>query len=188
MNAKTSKGFTALHIAAYNDYENLCIILIENGAKSNAVDYDGNNGTFFNILIYYGISSHWFHIIFIGVLLLFSALHIAVSHGSVSSVNVLLGDPNLDPRAANHRCIHHYFVVLFSAICLVFCLVYFLIVPIFIFSAYKHHWLWLQPIFLSQIRSIFFIYLWISIQIILLIHAIKMAIRVTSIILFFINF
>lgn len=58
MNAKTSKGFTALHIAAYNDYENLCIILIENGAKSNAVDYDGNNGTFFNILIYYGISSH----------------------------------------------------------------------------------------------------------------------------------
>uniref|UniRef100_A0A915C437 Ankyrin repeat and FYVE domain-containing protein 1 n=1 Tax=Parascaris univalens TaxID=6257 RepID=A0A915C437_PARUN len=74
VNATSAKGFTPLHVAAYNNHEALCMILLENGAFPNLVDYDGN-----------------------------TPLHAAVLQGSASSVNVLLGNPEVNARAVNKR-------------------------------------------------------------------------------------
>ncbi|VDM29145.1 unnamed protein product [Toxocara canis] len=74
VNAASAKGFTPLHVAAYNNHESLCMILMENGAFPNLSDRDGN-----------------------------TPLHAAVLQGCVSSVNVLLGNPEVNARAVNKR-------------------------------------------------------------------------------------
>ncbi|VDK60661.1 unnamed protein product [Anisakis simplex] len=74
VNATSAKGFTPLHVAAYNNHEALCVILMENGAFPNLIDQEGN-----------------------------TPLHAAVLQGSVSAVNVLLGNPEVNARAINKR-------------------------------------------------------------------------------------
>lgn len=42
VNATTADGFTPLHVAAYNNHEALCVILLENGAEPNIPNVFGN--------------------------------------------------------------------------------------------------------------------------------------------------
>lgn len=42
VSAISADGFTPLHVAAYNNHEALCMILLENGAQPNVPDALGN--------------------------------------------------------------------------------------------------------------------------------------------------
>jgi ankyrin repeat protein len=45
INAQSVDSLTALHIASYNNHDDLAGILLENGADPNLLDNEGNNGT-----------------------------------------------------------------------------------------------------------------------------------------------
>uniref|UniRef100_A0A0R3RQ97 ANK_REP_REGION domain-containing protein n=1 Tax=Elaeophora elaphi TaxID=1147741 RepID=A0A0R3RQ97_9BILA len=74
VSATNADGFTPLHVAAYNNHETLCMILLENGSLPNVPDTFGN-----------------------------TPLHKAVSGGSVTCVNVLIGDSRINLRAVNKK-------------------------------------------------------------------------------------
>ncbi|XP_036078100.1 rabankyrin-5 isoform X6 [Rousettus aegyptiacus] len=74
VNELTKHRQTALHLAAQQDLPTICSVLLENGVDFAAVDENGNN-----------------------------ALHLAVMHGRLNNIRVLLTECSVDAEAFNLR-------------------------------------------------------------------------------------
>ncbi|XP_074870134.1 rabankyrin-5 isoform X2 [Carettochelys insculpta] len=74
VNELTKHRQTALHLAAQQDLPTICSVLLENGVDFAAVDENGNN-----------------------------ALHLAVMHGRLNNIRILLTECNVDAEAINLR-------------------------------------------------------------------------------------
>ena len=83
-------------MAANSNHSELVRILVENGANPNIPDAEGNNGNCF-INIWRPTVVSKMHC------LNFSALHYAVSKGSVEAVKVLLIESSVDPFSVNQK-------------------------------------------------------------------------------------
>ncbi|KAI1717947.1 ankyrin repeats (3 copies) domain-containing protein [Ditylenchus destructor] len=74
VNTQNARGQTALHIAAAEDFDELCRVLLDNSADPNIFDADGNN-----------------------------ALHSAVARGACKSTQLLLLESEVDYVATNKK-------------------------------------------------------------------------------------